>query len=235
MRENTGRPYTRGGTESVESNREDILPVVQYVSGGIRLNTQALFVKHTDLTDKVRLWADATHVYLYTQDDIPLWVWGKGGTFISGGVIDDISLSAGTEIIAIISHLHYLDMLTHRIKGVVDPSDPQDAATKKYVDDAVSGFTTQHDETANRVQGTVYQNTTGKTMMVTVTGQTPNPLSGFFAKTDSSNPPTLVVAAFVPAGNNLTSYVSITFMVLNNNYYSVQGADTAIYRWMEWY
>ena len=90
-----------------------------------------------------------------------------------------------------------------------------------------NGFTSQHVVTGSRSVGSVYQNTTGGSMLVTVT------LSGSGsakANTDSSSSPSTTVSLiFVQA--------SVSFIVLNNNYYSLatnSGSPTVQY-WTEWY
>jgi hypothetical protein len=81
----------------------------------------------------------------------------------------------------------------------------------------------------------VYQNTTGKTMLVTVSiscsGNNTNPI----VKTDSSATPTTAVLGTYNASNT-NAWLTITFIVLNNNYYLVEtaGAGTLQY-WTEWY
>jgi hypothetical protein len=83
-----------------------------------------------------------------------------------------------------------------------------------------------------RALTTVYQNTTGKTMFVTVS-VTANANQNMAVKTDSSATPTTVVTS---VGVSNTTQASMSFAVLNNNYYEVvpAGAATLNY-WTEWY
>jgi hypothetical protein len=91
-----------------------------------------------------------------------------------------------------------------------------------------TGITTQNVVTSSRSLGAVYQNTTGKTLFVTVsvncTNNTVNVLTG------SSSPPAKVVASCGPS----SQYGTISFMVLNGDYYEVTAAY-ALICWTEWY
>lgn len=95
---------------------------------------------------------------------------------------------------------------------------------------AAGSFTTQTDATASRVSGTVYQNTSGKPMMVNVTcagngggGATISMI------TDASASPSKVV--WNSSGGSSNSPATGTMLVLNNNYYQVTGSITT---WIEW-
>lgn len=90
-------------------------------------------------------------------------------------------------------------------------------------------FTTQNVVTGSRATNTVYRNTTGRTMSVTVCGRCPG-TAAEQVYTDSFSPPTTVV---VHTG---WQYMVITFsfMVLNNNYYKL-SPNLEIYFWTEWY
>jgi hypothetical protein len=105
------------------------------------------------------------------------------------------------------------------------------------------GVTTQ--TAPARALGTVYQNTTGKAMMITVganvgTGATGT--GGITAFTDSSNPPATEVSQnLIPSASNGTGTAALSFWVLNNNYYKVStgGSGTlptvTLSVWTEWY
>ena len=94
-------------------------------------------------------------------------------------------------------------------------------------------FSTQNIVTASRAQGTVYQNLTGKTMMVNVSIYLNNGIT-VSANTDSSSSPSTTVAQ---ANNNTGTnglIQSFTFMVLSNNYYEIPTFSGSIQRWVEW-
>jgi len=94
-------------------------------------------------------------------------------------------------------------------------------------------FTTQSVVTGSRALSTPYQNTTGKTMFVTVAITGGSSIGGLTAYSSSINPPTgtTIVASNV-LGNNGVS--SISFIVLSGNYYEVIGG-IAVSSWTEWY
>lgn len=96
------------------------------------------------------------------------------------------------------------------------------------------GPTTQNSVTGSRSIGTVFQNTSGKTMWVNVIA-TIAPNAGVQANTDSSNPPTTPVAAFFN-GNFPTSNVTLSFIVLSGNFYELINISSAatLVIWVEW-
>ncbi len=104
-----------------------------------------------------------------------------------------------------------------------------------------SVFGSQNVVTGSRALGTVYQNTTGKTMMVTisaeVTGSTGT--QGMIAYTDSTpSPSTIVAEGATTANSSYGKFITITFMVLPNNYYSVNSGGVAtisLAYWVEWH
>lgn len=104
-------------------------------------------------------------------------------------------------------------------------------ATTAFVN-SVSIISNQNSVIGSRSAGTAYQNTTGKTMFVTVTS-TGNTGNTFEAFTDSSNPPTTSVAKGSIAANS--AIASITFIVLNNNYYKITTVGANLTIWTEWY
>lgn len=102
----------------------------------------------------------------------------------------------------------------------------------------VSAFSTQSANlSGSRSLGSVYRNTSGKTMLVEVFVTNTTTLQNYDAYTDSSTTPTTLVGGALVAGSggggNTTTLV---FMVLNNNYYKVTadnaGAST-INSWIE--
>lgn len=106
------------------------------------------------------------------------------------------------------------------------------------------GFTTQSDVTVSRFLDTVYQNNSGKTMMVNISVElTAN--GGFVlstAMTDTNNPPTTNVAsatALEVTGLVHTNSMTLSFIVLMGNYYEIStfpfGLSTITkLSWIEW-
>ena len=89
----------------------------------------------------------------------------------------------------------------------------------------------QYNRLSSRAYNTVYQNTTGKPLLVSVTDGVTN-TGTLSAYTDSSNPPTTVVAAQSDTGGWSRN---VFFVVAPNNYYKVSTDQTAnLTRWFEW-
>lgn len=97
---------------------------------------------------------------------------------------------------------------------------------------AGAGFTTQNVVTGSRALTTVYQNTTGKTMFITVSVSGATGFSTYDITDSSSSPSTVVAHNY--SGNAVTPWLTSSFMVLNNNYYEVSATGTIQY-WTEWY
>lgn len=102
---------------------------------------------------------------------------------------------------------------------------------------------TQTDATASRALATVYQNTTGKPMWVTVSinmnGST-SAVAVWGAYSDGSNPPTTQVVKGQRSHTNPSPSLILpaTFVVLPGNYYKVQNDGTptvSIFAWIESY
>lgn len=96
------------------------------------------------------------------------------------------------------------------------------------------GVTSQTDQKASRaLDGTVYRNTTGKPMFVSVVAYNTS-AAGMAARSDANATPTLIVADVYSA--TTTVNMSVFFIVLPNNYYSVtKSTGTAtISSWIEW-
>jgi len=64
-----------------------------------------------------------------------------------------------------------LDMNTHKIECVVDPTVDQDAATKKYVDDNIGGVTVVASDPASESNGAMILNTTTHTIKIWYSGE----------------------------------------------------------------
>jgi hypothetical protein len=92
----------------------------------------------------------------------------------------------------------------------------------------IANITTQ--TSPGRALNTVYQNATGKPMMVMVT-VTIGTSSVFNIYTDAANPPT------TPAGGaNVTGASSVSFWVMPGNFYRVVLTGTGnLNTWVEWY
>lgn len=93
-----------------------------------------------------------------------------------------------------------------------------------------SWFQNQNVVTTQRTLGAIYQNITGKTILVTITANISS-TSSITIFTDSTLSPTIEVAA-----NNAAATKSpVTFMVLNNNYYTTTTTGTVVLVcWAEW-
>lgn len=93
-----------------------------------------------------------------------------------------------------------------------------------------SWFSGQNVVTGLRALGTIYQNTSQKTMMVTVTNNITAGGSVTVYSDSSLNPTTEVGATNVASTKN-----AITFMVLSGNYYTLTTSGTvALVCWTEW-
>lgn len=92
-------------------------------------------------------------------------------------------------------------------------------------------FAAQNDVTASRaIDGTVYQNTSKKTMYVVVTATTA--AAGVMAGlTDSAANPTTTVDGHNHAA---AGTIHVHFMVLPGNYYKVTNTGAVKASWIEW-
>ena len=93
---------------------------------------------------------------------------------------------------------------------------------------ATGGVTIQTDVTGSRTIGSVYHNTTGKMMLVTVTCNLPS--AAMTAFSDATASPSQVLGAVAA---NASPGGCLTFVVLNNNYYKVTGGT--LVHWIESY
>jgi hypothetical protein len=93
-------------------------------------------------------------------------------------------------------------------------------------------FTSQADVTTDRaIDGTVYHNTTGKTMFVVVYATTVG-AGSLAGVADSIATPTLGVVFHEHAG---AGAIHIEFMVLNGYYYKVTESGAVLGKWFEYY
>tara|TARA_Y100000310_G_scaffold327860_1_gene394863 strand:+ start:2114 stop:2527 length:414 start_codon:yes stop_codon:yes gene_type:complete len=84
-----------------------------------------------------------------------------------------------------------------------------------------------------RTLDTVYQNTSGKTLLVTVSAEMAN-TDDVTVDTDSSTPPTTQVARIQFSGGG-TLEQCVSFLVLDTHYYQVNdAAGTPPIVWTEW-
>lgn len=110
---------------------------------------------------------------------------------------------------------------------------PVGYVTRAMTADEVKFFLVSSDVSGSRASdGTVYQNTSTKPMLVSVRSGS-DAQSVLSAKTDAATPPTVEVAAFglgAGIGGNLT------FLVLPNHYYKVShnAGTPTLYVWNEW-
>ena len=96
-------------------------------------------------------------------------------------------------------------------------------------------FASQNVVTSDRSLNTVYQNTSGNTIFVTVSvGNGGSGVGTTTVLTDSSSTPTTVVSQNrnPPAATGGT--IPVSFMVLNNNYYEVSTDSSPLVAWTEW-
>jgi len=93
-----------------------------------------------------------------------------------------------------------------------------------------SWFQAQNIVTGQRALGTIYQNTSGKTMLVSVTMNVGSTSSASAYSDSSLNPMTSVGSTNISATLN-----TLSFMVLNNNYYTITTSGTvSLVSWVEW-
>gem|GEM_PF-2016531 len=89
----------------------------------------------------------------------------------------------------------------------------------------------QYNRISSRAYQTVYQNTTGKPLFVSVTDAVTS-TGTLSAYTDSSNPPTTIVAA---QSDSASWSRNVFFIVAPNNYYKLSNDQpSTITRWFEW-
>jgi len=95
--------------------------------------------------------------------------------------------------------------------------------------------TTQSDVTASRaLDGTVYQNTTGKTMFISI-NWSKGSIDNLIVYSDSANPPTTRVSQQTEFG--VGSLISQFSVVLPGNYYRAvpNTGGLTLNSWIEWY
>lgn len=104
-------------------------------------------------------------------------------------------------------------------------------------DQPANSFHTQEDKTATYVIGTVYQNTTGKPLIMAVTSTNSGGGTAIDALSDAANPPTTLVSRSGWAMAN-NSQVHLDFVVLPGHYFKVQnlgGGSSTTNVWTRWY
>jgi hypothetical protein len=95
------------------------------------------------------------------------------------------------------------------------------------------GITTQSNVTGSRAQGTVYQNTTGKPMFVSVTSVV-NANSYMQLQTDNSNPPSTIVCAVTNSNTSLTATMTTSGWVIPGAFYRAFSGGGTLSTWIEW-
>jgi len=96
------------------------------------------------------------------------------------------------------------------------------------------GITTQNVVSASRALGTIYQNTSGKPMMVAVTAIAANGGSLIGVTDSASSPTTVVISAQNASATGMN--IAVSFWVLPGNYYKVYTATGTATSpiWTEW-
>jgi len=142
-------------------------------------------------------------------------------------------LSGNSKDIDINSDNDIVDFHGATLSNVVDPGNAQDATTKNYVDGKLDDVSVSE---PSRAIDTVYQNTSGKIMLVTVTvGCLAGNELSCSVFTDGSNPPTTRRAVVQTSDSTGSVYTPVTFIVLPSHYYKIYNAlDTVILEWHEW-
>ncbi len=206
---------------------------------GLALKGNVLFLQNTDASNRGYLYGDTGHLHLDVVDGYPFWVVSPEGLSLSAGTDTNISLAAGGEVIATISSSKCLDMNIHKILNVIDPTSDQEVATKKYVDDQASGGFNLVQSQPARALDTIYQNTSGHTILVSVTVEFNQNVNGtrVTVQVASATPPVTVIASLGDYGQTALAWDSVvTFAVPSNYYYrvaTVSGTPVLQY-WTEW-
>lgn len=96
-----------------------------------------------------------------------------------------------------------------------------------------AAFQKQNVVTGSRaIDGTIYRNTSGKTMFISVVGvySAGNPtITGY---SDASATPTTEIGT--AQNTDAGSTVTLSFMVLNNHYYKITSVQASLSTWIEW-
>lgn len=103
---------------------------------------------------------------------------------------------------------------------------------------------TLSDVTSSRAIGTVYQNTSGKIMLVSIeagcSASGAGDASYVYAATGASNPPTMKVSGGGITAGSLSGNWTLFFAVQPSYYYKMfethagGGATPTLYKWIEW-
>lgn len=180
------------------------------------------------------------------EDGLPVLAKNNSGTLTFRNQADNANLTLGnapaththalaagaTDITATAAELNKLAGtpagLTSTELGYVDGVT---SAIQTQLDTKESKITTQSDVSGSRADGTVYQNTTGRALFVSVS------FADDFGRlaiaySDTNNPPTTIIAKVTGVGVNL---MQIFFIVLPGNYYKVVWNNTpSTIIWFEW-
>jgi hypothetical protein len=189
-------------------------------------------------------------VVSYVIEDGANWEAGHGTYAASGPTLTRTTILAssngGAAIAATSGALVFVTPLAQDVenqanKGVASGYAGLDATAKVPVAQLPASYpTAQNVVTGSRALNTVYQNTTGRPMRVSVTLNFSGSVAQDIASvlTDSSATPSSVVAKFnCNTTVAFTSvYIPVTFFVLAGDYYEItSGTGPAIISWTEWY
>jgi hypothetical protein len=96
-----------------------------------------------------------------------------------------------------------------------------------------SGITAKSIVTGSRVAGTSYQNSTGKSMFVTIVGNVV--ATGYMQFwTDAGNPPSAVACAVTNVNGGAAAVFSVSAWVLSGHFYQLNTPGATIQSWVEW-
>ncbi|MBI2869387.1 MAG: hypothetical protein HYX96_06145 [Chloroflexi bacterium] len=129
-------------------------------------------------------------------------------------------------------------MGSSKITGLGAPAVDADAATKKYADDQDHAVVQANVTASRAIDGTVYQNTSGKIIMVAVSMYLNggDGAGGGSAYVGAANPPTSIVAGWLDyASASFGVKGTLTFIVPPSYYYKIGtvGSPT-LGTWTEW-
>lgn len=204
-------------------------------SSGITIKGKKLLLYDTGVSAIVgEIGSDTSVIYLLAKAGYDISVSGSGGNRVYLGSDGSVEvLSGNSKDIDINPANNIVDFHATKLTNVVDPTSAQDAATKLYVDSKLDDISVS---APTRALGTVYRNTSGKIMVVTVTLQCLNTETiTSLVKSDSASTPTVVRAAVQIQNVSGTTILPVTFLVQPSDYYSVShNGDETKYAWHEW-
>jgi len=124
-----------------------------------------------------------------------------------------------------------------QIDNIADPTAAQDAATKKYVDDVDDKLVTVTINAPDYAMDTIYQNTSGKLLMITLSFDL-DPGDRAYITIGAASPPTTdILNVHNDTNNNDEVVMPATFIVPVNWYFridTVLGSPEILYDQVEW-